>query len=93
MTKQNKSDLKLIIDYYGKLAQITMCIEEMSELTKELCKFHRGSYYRNSVIEEVTDVLITIEQLKILFDFKEVEIQRIVNSKIERTLKRMENNK
>lgn len=90
MTKQNKQDLKLIIDYYGKLAQLTMCIEEMSELTKELCKYHRGSYYRNSILEEVTDVLITIEQLKIIFELKEVEIQRVIDNKIDRTLKRME---
>ena len=89
MTSQNKKDLKLIIDYYGKASQLTMCIEEMSELTKELCKCHRGMYHRNTVIEEVADVLVTLEQVKLMFGFTDSELNHIVDSKIQRTLKRM----
>ena len=92
MTSQNKKDLKSIIDHYGTLSQVTMCIEEMSELTKELCKYHRGRCSYNAVIEEVTDVLVTIEQVIMIFGFKKAELQRIIDNKIQRTLKRMEPN-
>ena len=74
----NKEILQKAIDTYGTFPQIDMCIEEMSELTKALCKIKRArtkkdyivdvlrqiNLIRENVIEEIADVEITLAQLK-----------------------------
>lgn len=62
---------KELIKKHGKEKQIIVAIEEMSELTKECCKFFRGKENKNNLIEEITDVEIMIEQLKIIFNVSE----------------------
>ena len=85
----NRDDLKSIIEHYGKTAQLTMCLEEMSELSKEICKYQRGVLHLNAIMEEIADVLVTIEQAKLIFGIADHEIQNIIESKIQRTLVRM----
>ncbi|MBQ8737782.1 MAG: hypothetical protein IJY78_08210 [Bacteroidaceae bacterium] len=48
---------------YGERLQITVAIEEMSELQKELCKHIRGKDVHEGVAEEMADVYIMLEQL------------------------------
>lgn len=55
------------VDTYGKEAQLIICMEEMAELTKELSKNLRGQENRQSVAEEIADVEIMLEQLKLIF--------------------------
>ena len=43
MVEENREFYQRCIDVWGEDAQIKMCIEEMSELTKELCKNWRKS--------------------------------------------------
>ena len=43
MVEKNLKFYQECIDVWGEDAQIKMCIEEMSELTKELCKNWRKS--------------------------------------------------
>ena len=74
--------------------QIIVCIEELSELQKELCKLLRdekGSANFEKVVEEIADVLIMIEQVKMMLDIDDDRLQEMVNYKIGRTLYRMEN--
>ena len=94
MTSQNRKDLYTISDYYGNKAQCVVAIEEMSELTKILCKYQRDKQISfNDLVEEVTDVLIMIEQIKIMFGIRHSYIQSIIDNKIERQLKRMSEDK
>jgi len=51
---------------WGADAQTAMCVEEMSELTKELCKWKRGKDNFNEIAEEIADVEIMLEQIKLL---------------------------
>ena len=81
-------DLKRIIDYYGKESQVLRAIEEMSELTKELCKDHRGKDNRQEIIEEISDVELMLDQLKIIFDINQMTIDYVKGQKIKRTLER-----
>lgn len=53
--------LEKALDTYGVEAQRQMCIEEMSELTKELCKNSRGRMNEEQIAEEIADVLITVD--------------------------------
>lgn len=78
--EETNSLLHRAVRTYGCSAQQDVAIEEMSELTKALLKFRRAGTLvdektkgklRSDVAEEVADVLITIEQLKIMFDIED----------------------
>jgi len=62
------------ISFYGKDAQIDKAIEEMSELTKALLKNrhktkdYEEAIYRDAIAEEIGDVMIMIQQLRMIFD-------------------------
>ncbi|MCL2629661.1 MAG: hypothetical protein FWD33_03175 [Alphaproteobacteria bacterium] len=56
---------------YGTQSQIDLCIEEMSELTKELIKRSRGKDNFDAIAEEVADVQIMINQLKVSLDMED----------------------
>lgn len=80
------------IEKYGANHQMMMAIEEMSELTKELCKNMRGRNNRENIAEEIADVSIMIEQMKILFDC-ETSVCFYQDEKLQRLQKRIENEK
>ena len=75
------------IEAYGADKQIDMMIEEMSELTKALCKYKRAQTDATvaDVLEEMADVQIMLNQMALVFgDFNEEEI-----AKLERLEKRL----
>ena len=51
---------------WGADAQTLMVFEEMAELQKELCKAARGKDNREQNAEEIADVEIMLEQMKVL---------------------------
>ncbi len=51
----------------GKEHQLIVCMEEMAELTKELTKNIRGSKNTTNISEEMADVEIMLEQLRVIF--------------------------
>lgn len=62
---------------FGKESQCRMMIEEMSELTKALCKLPRDGPVEN-VLEEMADVQIMLDQMKLLFgDTAEMEAMKL----------------
>ena len=78
-----------IANHYGKEHQVLIAIEEMSELTKELCKYFRRYDRKKEIIEEVADAQIMLEQLIELFDINN-EVDRMVDYKLNRQIRRME---
>lgn len=56
------------LDTFGKSSQVQVAIEEMSELTKELCKNGRGQENTTHIAEEIADVQIMLRQMVMLFD-------------------------
>lgn len=52
---------------FGAPHQIQKAIEEMSELTKELCKDLDKKGNLNHIAEELADVEITLAQLKLIY--------------------------
>ena len=94
MTYQETIDTyKKAIKTYGEKAQKLMAIEEMSELTKEICKDFRGQLDREHLIEEMADVTITIYQLLMMYEISDKEIQQMCERKMERLKERMEDSK
>ena len=63
----NLEILKKAINTYGINSQLDMAVEEMSELTKEICKKKRGKDNHSEIMEEMADVYIMLEQLKMIF--------------------------
>lgn len=85
-----QQDIKKYLDIWGEELQINMCIEEMSELTKELCKYTRQKKIskiqqatKDNICEELADVCNCIEQMTLFFGKDKVE--KIRKQKIERT--------
>jgi len=56
------------ISTWGKEMQIIMCLEEMSELQKELIKNIRGKNNITLIAEEIADVSIMLEQMALIFN-------------------------
>lgn len=80
---------KSIANHYGRESQVLIAIEEMSELTKELCKYYRRYDRKKEIIEEVADAQIMLEQLIELFGISD-EVDRMVDYKLNRQIRRME---
>lgn len=66
--------------------QHDVAIEEMSELTKEIIKWKRYKNNGDAVAEEIADVEIMLEQLKIMHNnttqveaWKRIKIDRLRN--------------
>lgn len=78
------------ISTYGEKAQKLMAIEEMSELTKEICKDFRGKLNREHLIEEMADVLIMLDQMLLLYKISGDEVGLMRIKKVERLKERLE---
>lgn len=90
--------LQKAINTYGRSAQEDMALEEMSELTKALLKrrraikknadAHKISKVESDIKEEIADVIITLQQLILLYD-SDGDIQEAINKKIKRLRMRL----
>lgn len=56
------------LETFGRDSQMRIAIEEMSELTKELCKNGRGQENTTHIAEKIADVQIMLCQMVMLFD-------------------------
>lgn len=91
-TRMNKEKIyKKAIGKYGVAAQLDMVIEEMSELTKEICKIKRGKGNYMNLVEEIADVEIMLEQLKMICQIRINDIHGMKYQKLERLKELIEN--
>lgn len=84
MEKPKKTEYEILIAAirtFGDKAQEGVAIEECSELIQAISHKHRGR--EHNIAEEIADVEIMLEQLKIINDCRE-ETARIHKQKIER---------
>lgn len=82
-----------IVNHYGIKPQIPVWIEEMSELTKVLCKWFRKYDVLEGDIttqlladmkEEITDVTVCLDQIKYVIGFLENEMMEEYKKKVDR---------
>ena len=87
----NCTELKKVCDTWGEQHMLTIAMEENAELIQAISKIKRNGFdpiNASHLDEEVADVLICICELY-LMDYLEVrEIARIIERKIERSMKR-----
>lgn len=89
------------IETFGEDLQIAVTIEEMAELTKELCKAQRVTFAargglgdglidnHDEIAEEIADVQIALEEMMLLFGVP-VEVQIARRQKLARLEMRIE---
>lgn len=80
--------LKRAIATWGPDLQLNVAIEELSELTKEICKSKRGADNADHIAEEVADVEIMLEQIKMIFNNRKA-VERHKHEKLIRLEKRV----
>lgn len=94
-----KNPYKILLETFGEDAQYRCAIEEMSELTKAICKYQRKKIAKDkkelqkakeNLQEEIADVIINMEELCYMFDGKKIE--EIKKMKLARAMKRAELN-
>ena len=71
MNKINYEDRKKVyqaaLRKWGVDLQTMMAVEEMTELTKEICKIKRGKMDLDALADEIADVTIMLEQLREIY--------------------------
>ena len=88
--------LEKAIRHYGAKNQMGVACEESAELIQAISKCLRYKddiEARNNLVEEVADVLIMIDQLKIIMIIKDYEIECYRRYKLDRLERRIENEK
>ena len=86
--------LEKAIKHYGAKNQMGVACEESAELIQAISKCLRYKddiEARNNLVEEVADVLIMIDQLKIIMNIKDYEIECYRRYKLDRLEKRISN--
>ena len=74
---------------WGIDAQVIKAVEELAELIKELSKFLLDDGNMEHITEEMADVEIMIEQLKLIFENKEA-VKAVKKAKIQRLSDRLD---
>ena len=80
-TKQEEETFRVAFERFGEPHQLLVAFEEMGELTKAISKAIRYSRdgHKNAITEEIADVEIMLEQIKMIFgiDDGDVEMWRL----------------
>ena len=88
---ENKMDTvnKRSILHYGILPQSVVCMEECSELIKEISKFIRGKGNTPHLVDEMADVYICLDMLKKMYAVDEQVLEATISAKLDRTMARI----
>ena len=80
---------KELLSRFGIEKQTLMLAEEQGELIKAINKKLRGKGDRLSIVEELSDVVIMLQQIAQFFDINKEEVNLIMNKKLKRTEERL----
>ena len=86
MNNYTREKLANIANHYGTDSQMRQTQEEAAELIVAISKYERfkTDQCKEALIEEMADVLLMIEQLKILLNINEIDIEHWISLKIYR---------
>lgn len=101
-----KDKLLKIINHYGVMPQLKYFQSEVFELNEAIIREQeaRFNYYegygfgdsdkiKGHIAEEIADVLVMLNQFKEYYNIKDEDINEIMEQKIDRQLKRIEDEK
>lgn len=72
----------VILEKNGPQQQAIILIEEMSELTKVLCKIQRGKFSHGKLNEEFTHVRVSCEVIRRLMGIRSADVTAEVKAKL-----------
>ena len=87
-----EKELMQMITHNGSYYQKLKTIEELNELTLAIIQDTnklKGNHF--NIVEEIADVYVMLEQLKLIYGLSDEEIGFMVEYKIKRTLERINN--
>lgn len=97
MTNDSRNEiLKEAIDYYGEFNQHSVAQEECGELIQAISKWLRAVKpsdqlnARNLIRDEMADVYVMLEQLKIMHSISDKELNQQIDYKLVRLRGRMD---
>ena len=82
-----KNALVKALEKFGSISELIITVEELSELQKEVTKQLRNEGKMENLVEEMADVYIVMEYLKMIFAITDDDI----NKEVEKKLNRLEN--
>lgn len=97
-----EKDLLRIVNNYGIQKQMFVWIEEMSELTKVICKWARKydeldgeltPQLKADFLDEITDVTVSLDQIKLVINLLENDLNNKYKWKVNRQIKRVDEGK
>jgi len=89
----NKDEIYIkALETWGIRTQITIMFEEMSELQKALCKSLRCEEVTGNIAEEIADVEIMLEQMKLIYGIDDIT-RSLKQYKLERLQEKLEDMK
>lgn len=85
----------IILNHYGQAKQEIQAVQELSELTLLLMRREdqRGNDYKKRLTEEMADVIVMIEQMKLANGITDYDITEVIVYKLRRTLERIDKEK
>ena len=95
MKANEKTVFKAAIEKYGIQDQMQVACEECAELIKALSKYHRVTSHQahdkrkiqrclNNITEEVADVSIMLDQIKLMYGISEKAVSLVREEKVSR---------
>ena len=87
LNELQKSVIENALEKWGSMSELVVTIEELSELQKEVTKQIRNEGKMENLVEEMADVYIVKEYLKMIFAITDDDI----NKQVEKKLNRLEN--
>jgi len=84
MTAQEHAVYKLALKGYGIEKQMVKCVEELSELQKELCKHILAEDNLEHITEEIADVESMLDQMKMGLGIGTYEVDAVKSQKMSR---------
>ena len=86
----DETKIEKILRHYSPERQTVKAIEELAELQVELSKLLQKQGDIDAMKSELADVVIMTSQIMFIFDVDPEELDSIIGYKLDRQLKRME---
>ena len=88
-----KNKLLRIINNYGAIPQLKYMQTEMFEFVEAVINYNNLSNEKNKdhIEEEYADLMVMLEQFHACYDLDDMHISEVMHQKIDRQLKRIEN--
>ena len=83
LTEDEQRDITVVSAFRcDKNTKCTVFMEELAELTVELSKWIRGEGSKVDILEEMADVQICLNQMKLIFGYEQEAIDRAIEVKL-----------